>query len=142
MCIRDRDTIAPIAIADEVGPVTCEEAELTLTNQNSSNGVGFSFQWMTTNGSIIGATPGGDIIVNGIGTYQLTVTNDVNKCQSFDMITIEVDTISPIANAGTDILLTCADSVINLDGLSSSVGNDFTYNWTTSNGNILSLIHI
>ena len=132
------DTVAPIAQADQVGPLTCEDTELTLTNQNSSSGVGFSFQWMTTNGSIINATPNGDIIVNGTGTYMLTVTNEDNKCKSVDLITIEVDTIPPMANAGTDILLTCADSVINLDGLSSSVGNDFTYNWTTTNGNIIS----
>jgi len=132
------DTIAPIAQADQVGPLTCDDTELTLTNQNSSGGVGFSFQWNTTNGSIISATPSGDIIVNGTGTYELTVTNEESKCESVDLITIEVDTIPPIANAGENVILTCADSTINLDGLSSSTGNDFTYNWTTSNGNIIS----
>ena len=132
------DTIAPIAQTDPVGPLTCTDTELTLTNQNSSNGNGITFQWTTTNGSIINATPFGDIIVNGAGEYTLVVTDNNNQCTDSDIINLEMDDDLPIANAGTDIVLTCTDSTVNLDGAASSTGNDFTYNWTTISGNIVS----
>ena len=132
------DTIAPIALPDQVGPLTCIDNELTLTNQNSSGTNGITFQWTTTNGSIINATPFGDIIVNGAGDYTLIVKDNNNQCTGSEVMTLEADNDLPEAEAGAAVVLTCDDTAVNLDGTASSMGNDFTYSWTTISGNIIS----
>ncbi|MDW8231107.1 MAG: hypothetical protein RMJ33_14840, partial [Saprospiraceae bacterium] len=44
----------------------------------------------------------------------------------------------PIANAGPAQTLTCAAPQLSLNGTGSSQGQQFSYLWTTQNGNIVS----
>ncbi|MEZ4918033.1 MAG: hypothetical protein R2792_02915 [Saprospiraceae bacterium] len=72
------------------------------------------------------------------GNYTLMVLNIDNNCISNFNVTVEQDIIPPVADAGPDPTLNCTSPSLMLDGSGSSSGSNFTYQWTTADGNILS----
>ncbi len=70
------------------------------------------------------------------GPYTVTVT-DAAGCSSLASIDIPVDTLTPVAQAGAADTLTCGVTTLFLDGMGSTVGPEFSYQWTTTNGQIL-----
>jgi uncharacterized protein (DUF2141 family) len=74
--------------------------------------------------------------VENVGTYTLTVTGS-NGCTSSTETDVDEDLITPTANAGEDEKLNCDNITVFLDGTNSSSGSNFTYDWTTTNGNII-----
>jgi hypothetical protein len=118
----------PEANAAQDQILTCENSTVTLGQMNSVPGV--SYEW--SNG-----VTGVSQTVNEIGTYVLTATNLALGCSSTDTVTVTIDTIPPIANAGSDIELTCATPTATADGNASSQGPLYSYNWQTSDGEIL-----
>ena len=135
------DTLLPIASAGADTSLNC----VTLTTGVPVNGVGsqsgfgITYSWSTTNGNIVVGATSNYALVNQPGTYTITVTNNNNGCQNSDDVTVVIDTVRPIANAGPDMVLNCANNTINLNGTNSSVGTNITYLWsgggTTINGN-------
>jgi len=78
-------------------------------------------------------------VVNQSGFYVLTVTDQTNGCTASSTVQILLDQNSPEADAGADPLLTCTVSSLQLNGTNSSIGPNFVYQWTASNGgNIVS----
>ncbi len=72
------------------------------------------------------------------GTYTVTVT-DQSGCTNTASATVPGDLTPPVAAVGPPGVLTCAVTTQTLDGNGSSVGANFTYQWTASNGgNIVS----
>ncbi len=66
------------------------------------------------------------------GSYQITVTDNTGATASLS-VTILQDLTPPTADAGPDLTVTCANSVVTLSG-SGSTGPDFWYKWTATNG--------
>lgn len=96
-----------------------------------------SLQWTTSDGNILSGADQLLPIVNAPGTYTLTVNSPDGSTQSFDIQVIQ-ELNPPIADAGSDQMLSCTDTVATLNGNNSSVGANITYRWTTSGGNIVS----
>ena len=86
------DTLRPTAFIEEVPDVDCEATDLTLTGENSSIGPNISYLWSTSDGNILSVTDSIASIINQPGTYQFTVFNQLNFCESSD--TYLVDKIS------------------------------------------------
>lgn len=116
-------------------PLTCI-SNATLVGQ-SSQPVTSTYQWT--------AGPGGNIVsgvnnpiatVDKPGLYTLLVTNTTTGCTAEAAINIVAPTL-PSANAGAGAI-TCSQQPANLSGAGSSTGPDFSYAWSTSNGNIIS----
>jgi hypothetical protein len=64
--------------------------------------------------------------VSAPNTYTLTVTNIANGCKTIDQVVISKNITPPVANAGIDKTLTCADTSL-LIGSPAVAGN--TYSW-------------
>ena len=133
-----QDSNAPIAEAGMDDLLNCNITNLVLDGGGSSQGLEFTYEWTTLDGNIIigGTTLNPEI--NAPGEYQLIVTNVVNGCSSISSLVIDIDDEEPTAEAGLSQFLSCANSTLTLDGTGSSVGVDYTYQWITSNGNIIS----
>jgi gliding motility-associated-like protein len=130
--------VNPNAFAGQDTFVNCNNPTILLNGNGSSEGSNFSYQWMATNGGNILANPNSlQPEINSGGNYQLVVTNTINGCTSMDEVVVAEYTSLPIADAGSPDALTCNQIVINLDGLSSSVGINIIYLWTTVDGNII-----
>ncbi|MCE7926859.1 MAG: PKD domain-containing protein, partial [Haliscomenobacteraceae bacterium CHB4] len=103
-----------------------------LSNQTTS-----TYQWT--------AGPGGNIVsgantatarVDQPGEYTLLVTNTATGCTAETSVVIDPPTLPAAVAAATPI--TCASQQSTLSGAGSSNGPNFTYAWSTPNGNIVS----
>ena len=129
---------APNAEAGTNGLLTCQITETQLDGNNSSAGNNFTYEWMTQDGSIVSDETTLNPTIGGTGTYELIVTNTINGCTSNDFVDVIADENLPDAVAIANGVLTCTTNSITLSGTGSTSGTDVTYEWTTTNGTILS----
>ncbi|MFK7808340.1 MAG: hypothetical protein AB8F74_11110 [Saprospiraceae bacterium] len=132
------NTDTPESNAGTANPITCDNNTITLDGSGSTNGADITYEWSTSDGNIVsgGTTTAPD--VDEAGTYSLLVINNNNGCTATASVTVAENTANPLANAGSGGELTCAANSITLDGSDSSNGTNFSYDWTTTNGNIVS----
>ncbi|MBI5914959.1 MAG: T9SS type A sorting domain-containing protein [Bacteroidetes bacterium] len=129
---------APTSNAGADMGLTCTITSLLLNGSSSSSGPNFTYLWTTTDGHIVSGATTLMPTVDEPGTYCLKVTNTTNGCTATDCAGVTENVTPPVSNAGTDGVLTCANTSIQLNGSSSSSGPNFTYLWTTADGNIVS----
>jgi gliding motility-associated-like protein len=118
--------------------LTCTQKQVTLNGSGSNGGV-YIYSWASPNGGNIAG--GGNTLtpsVDAPGLYFLTVTNVGNGCSATDWVLVSVDTLAPIAEAGSPFTLSCSVTSATLDGSASSGSGSPAFAWTTPNGNILS----
>ena len=132
------DTLYPIADVIAQGELDCNTPSMTLVDNGSSIGTDYTYAWTTVSGNIVSGSTSLTPVVNSSGTYTLVVSNEVNGCTATVDVPVLGDTISPIAMASVTGVISCVDTILTLNGTSSSSGTDYSYGWTTSNGNILS----
>lgn len=92
----------------------------------------YTYLWSTGDTTATPNLPG--------GTHAVTIT-DANQCTNTTSVTINEDNRAPVAFAGLDVIITCADTnttTVQLDAFNTTTGTGVTYQWTTPNGNILS----
>jgi len=139
------NTVSVDIIANKVDPVsaiaqpdilTCVVHQITLDAGASSTG-NMDYTWSTAGGNILDQSNPLAIVVDLKGPYTLLIKDNVNGCTSSVTVNVLQDIQNPIAAAGTDGLLTCAITSLNLNGSGSSTNGNFFYQWTTPNGNIL-----
>jgi gliding motility-associated-like protein len=117
--------------------LTCVQNTYTLA-ATASQGPSFTYNWTTNTGNFTTPTNILNPTVNGAGFYYLLVTNTSNGCTTTSSVQITQSPDVPVALAGTPGLLTCAVTSLNLTGTGSSTGANYTYLWSTSDGNIVS----
>ncbi|MBK6901843.1 MAG: choice-of-anchor L domain-containing protein [Saprospirales bacterium] len=131
------DTNAPVAAANAAQILDCAHPSVLVSGIGSSLGSNFNYVWNTLDGNIVNGNGTLFLTVNEPGTYTLTVTNDLNGCSSQISTTLNIDTLAPVAQVANPDLLTCAVNSIQLDGANSSAGPEFSYLWSTTDGNIV-----
>ena len=118
----------------------CEETEIEFLDQSTSNGTITSWLWDFGDGNTSNQqNPTITYFTPASYTICLTVTNDMG---GNDMICkTDFIVINPVPVCIIDLnvpILNCTNSEVALDGSQSSTGPNFTYFWSTTNGNILS----
>ncbi|MEO1259218.1 MAG: T9SS type A sorting domain-containing protein [Bacteroidota bacterium] len=125
------NTTPPNAEADG-GTITCANANISLSGNSTTSGV--TYNWSGPNGfSSNEQNPS----VSETGTYTLTVTGP-NGCIETDIANVNQDITGPTADAGDNAALNCNASSVILNGSGSSSGSQYSYAWSTTNGNIVS----
>ncbi len=124
----------PNSDAGSIKNITCRDTFTFLDGTNSDVGVEILYQW-TGPGITSGATTL-EPEVNIIGEYILEVRDTVTGCFSLDTVVVEANVTFPTANAGADFELTCRADTIRLNGLLSSMTNN--YRWFTNGGRFVS----
>ncbi|MEL6864038.1 MAG: gliding motility-associated C-terminal domain-containing protein [Bacteroidota bacterium] len=132
------DTLSPIAEALAPNMLDCANDEINLSIGNSATGADISYTWTTLNGNIVSGANNADPLIDEPGLYFLEVSNSSNGCMATANVTVETDTLAPTAVANASGQIDCDNEEITLDGSGSSDGDDFSYQWTTSDGNIVS----
>ncbi|TNE62853.1 MAG: hypothetical protein EP344_04665, partial [Bacteroidetes bacterium] len=131
------DVATPIAQIDQAQTLTCSITSVPLDGTGSSTGVDFVFQWSTLDGSFVGQPNSLQPTVNAPGTYSLLITNTANGCTETASVVVPEDIADPVAEAGAGVVLTCDDPTLGLDASGTSTGTDFQYQWTTTDGQIV-----
>ncbi|MFK8009016.1 MAG: PKD domain-containing protein [Saprospiraceae bacterium] len=140
-CKTDYISISAIPICTILPPdeLSCSNTTVTLDGSLSSVGPNFEYIWSTTNGNIVSGSTTPNAIVDSPGSYTLEVTNTVSGCSSNTTVEVTSDTNIPIADAGPDMVLSCNDVTVTLDGSGSSAGVAISYEWVDENGSTIDL---
>ncbi|NDC42997.1 MAG: hypothetical protein EBZ77_15845, partial [Chitinophagia bacterium] len=130
------DQTAPNVLIVNPAKLTCAVNKITIDASGSSTG-NMSYTWTTTGGNIVDQSNPLAPTANKPGVYNLLIKNNDNGCTQTAATTVIQDIINPIAKAGTDGLLTCAVTSLQLDGSGSSATGSYFYQWSTVTGQIL-----
>ena len=120
-----------LATADNF--ISCDEPIATLLATSSTPQV--EFEW--SGGNLDSTLPEPEISVNDTGTFFIKVMAIANGCTSTDSIRVREERIFPIAEAGVPFVLNCYNPTLRLNGNGSSEGNEFVYNWSTTDGQFI-----
>ncbi|HMG16499.1 MAG TPA: hypothetical protein VK590_13670, partial [Saprospiraceae bacterium] len=130
------DTISPKANAGSDNILTCKAAIIDLDGSQSSSGNKYNYSWSTLNGNIISGDNTVAPKIDKAGLYTLLVTNKINGCTNQDLVLIDEDKIPPDLSLPLTAEITCKNPEIQLSAVNNSLPGQFTYQWTTGNGNI------
>ncbi|MEN0005056.1 MAG: T9SS type A sorting domain-containing protein [Bacteroidota bacterium] len=129
------DTTPPTALIAPPLSLDCNNPEVTLSG-DASVCPSCIYEWTTDGGSFTASTNTPSTMVDAGGTYTLTVTNTINGCSAAATVQIDADFETPVADAGSDALITCANPTATL---TASAGDCMgcTFAWMTDIGNIV-----
>lgn len=139
--IVDMDTLHPEVIISETEILTCEFLTVEINAGGSSGGPDFAYQWITTEGAIVGNSEQPIVRVSSGGTYTLTVTNLQNGCETTDQSVVIEERDLPIIELSPQGILSCRNASVGITSAGSSQGNEFDVTWSTKLGEILTDIH-
>lgn len=138
LAVVTQDTAHPQILIPPLDTLTCAATTVVIPAQNNSSGQ-FLYEWLDT-GLPNQIISGGSTLTPTVGapiTYVLSVVNLGNGCTATATATVVADTAPPDMQIAAPGEITCIQSTLTLDAGASSNGPDFTYDWTTPNGNIL-----
>lgn len=127
-----------VQVSNNGQQLSCSNPTVTISSAGSSTGPEYSYSWTTSNGTILTDPLLTNITVGSPGLYVLTIFNTTLGCYNANFIQITGAAGLPVANAGSDDYLPCSGGETTLSGSASSTGNNFTYSWSTADGNIVS----
>ncbi|MCB0637837.1 MAG: hypothetical protein KDC54_14515, partial [Lewinella sp.] len=127
-----------VALAGVNEVVTCATTAVTLDGTGSSTGNDITYAWTTTDGALSGPTDGIQAMATAAGTYTLLVSDPVGGCSASVEVTVTDDLAEPQIDAGPSQELDCGVTSVLLAGVDNQAGSTATYQWTTTDGLILS----
>jgi len=125
-----------VADAGNLVEIPCIGALASLDGTGSDSGPEFEYEWTTSDGNIVSGEFTDMPVVDAGGTYTLTVYNNLTLCESMDEVIVVVNQLE--AEIDIPPFLDCISGEVTLDGSNSTSGTDISYDWTTSDGNIIS----
>lgn len=134
--------VPPVSEAGNPDTLDCLQTSLALNGTGSAQGPGLAYSW--TYFPAAGGTPPGILsgqtdlnpVVNGAGWYFLSVFDSLSGCHSTDSVLVTLWNEPPSLEPQLQDTLDCLASQVSLQSLASS-GPEFSYQWTTADGNIL-----
>jgi SprB repeat/Calx-beta domain len=136
VCIEDNfDT--PEAVLAPPLVIDCNNPTIEIDGTASTQPPGINYTWAGPAGGINSGGNSDSPTVDQPGTYTVTITNSSSGCTDVASVVVVRDIAPPNAQAGPNAILSCTVNSLSLNGAGSSVGPIFTYEWGTSNGNIV-----
>jgi len=124
-----------VAVATAPGILNCIAETLDLSAAGSSSG---TYQWSTPDGNIAAGADTPNPNVDAPGTYLLTVTDTANGCTATAETVVDEDVAAPQIAIAPPAVLNCLTTTQTLQGQNASPPGSFTYQWSTTGGNIVS----
>ncbi len=129
----------PVLDFDFISPLSCLNNLTQVLQVNVVGGnQGYDFLWTSVNGNILQGADTPSPEVDTPAEYEVLVTNQTTGCTATGSVIVTVDIETPVAIATDGGELNCLVAEITLDGIGSSFGGDFSSQWSTTNGNIVS----
>ena len=126
------DPETPIAVVNYDEDINCDNISSNITGSGSSIGTNFEYEWDLDGDVLDGESSFSLNNLTSPGVYTLTVSNSSNGCDASSSVTIQLDTLAPIAVATSPSMLDCVTDEIELDGSASSQSGNIIYEWTTT----------
>ncbi|MEY3051870.1 MAG: hypothetical protein RLY31_1655 [Bacteroidota bacterium] len=133
-----QDLSGPTVSASADGQLDCNTTSVGLAGSVDGNPANFSFAWSTADGIVLSGANSPSATAGAAGTYVLTVTDLANGCSSETAVVVSQDDGTPSVEILPAEILSCSVEEVLLDATASSQGTDFSYTWTTADGQIVS----
>ncbi|MBL7779832.1 MAG: T9SS type A sorting domain-containing protein, partial [Saprospiraceae bacterium] len=131
--IVTENTVGPLVTIANPAPITCATPTVTLTASSTGN---MTYSW--SGSCFTSSTQIANPQVCEPGVYTVVVTNPTNGCTSSSNVTVQSDVVIPTAVVASPERLNCNNVTVQLNGTGSSAGAQYTYQWSTIGGNIVS----
>ncbi len=129
----------PELFFDFISPLNCMNNLTQVLQVNVFGGnQGYDFLWTTMDGNILQGANTPSPEVDTPAEYEVLVVNQTTGCSATSSVTVTVDIETPVAIATAGGELNCLVPDIILSGAGSSFGGNFSSQWSTANGNIVS----
>ncbi|HLP95305.1 MAG TPA: T9SS type A sorting domain-containing protein [Saprospiraceae bacterium] len=116
--------------------LSCNQSQVVIEAPNTSTGPQYTYEWTTPNGHIVSGGNTLQVTVDAPGLYELKVTDNDLGCSRKNGVTV-IESFA--VDAGPDQGLPCGNGQVTLSGTAPNPpGSQFTYLWTSANGNIVS----
>ncbi|MBK8556077.1 MAG: hypothetical protein IPL65_10085 [Lewinellaceae bacterium] len=125
------DSVAPIIVLQNPAVLTCVVDSIILFASANTGSAPQLIAWSSIGGHIQAGENTLTPLVDAVGQYVLTVTNQVNGCFATAALMVAENTTPPLADAGLPLLLHCLQPQTTLAG-SASAGSQLL--WSASNG--------
>ncbi|MFN7117880.1 MAG: T9SS type B sorting domain-containing protein [Saprospiraceae bacterium] len=116
--------------------ITCLRDSVTLTAQLAGSTNNLSISWIAPNGQALPDTDL-DIITTLPGSYTFIIINRINGCSDSTTVNVGIDTLQPLISIAPPNSLDCQVQTATLVATVTN-GRNFAYNWTTTDGSIVS----
>ena len=124
------DQNKPILSATALDTLTCANKTVRLqATATSPTGGSLSYLWTGNAGQQIVNAASPNASVNAPGSYTLEVTDQSNGCKSIVVVNVQMDTVQPLAQAGSDLVWDCKTVSFTLQGNGSSNSGRVLYEW-------------
>lgn len=120
---------APVADAGAQRTLTCTQSSIVL-NGTGSGASDLTYDWTTSDGSIVPPSNIPNPVVDAPGVYMFIVTNPANGCTASDLVMVSPDTERPEVKISTPGELNCVITETVLNSAGSSTGTSFSYHWS------------
>lgn len=127
----------PVAAIVPPGELTCAVTSIELSGMGSSEGSNISYSWQGPAGGIVSGQNTLTPSVQLPGVYILTVVNEGNGCSNTASAQVMQDIAAPVVNLPEEVFLSCITLTALIQPVEVSQGNNFSYNWSTLDGNIV-----
>lgn len=135
--VVDEDIETPTAEVEGETVIGCDQEPVSLSVNSSATERNVVW-YRVDNGDLIEIGSGDNISISEAGEYQVEVTDTENGCATDEAFLVDLDENVPAIELATPSLLSCTLTEISLDATGSSQGPEFTYEWVTLDGNIVS----
>ena len=129
----------PMAAIAPPASLTCERSRVVLDATASADGNPLSFRWIGPDDACLSPNTGPQVEVRCGGIYQVIVTNTVIGQADTAQVEVLERTAIPVAMAGADQTLTCANPEATLRADGSSSGPDIEYTWIDDLGDTVGI---
>ncbi|MBK7798937.1 MAG: gliding motility-associated C-terminal domain-containing protein [Saprospiraceae bacterium] len=131
------DLNKPIVSIKSPDTLNCNKLDIDLTaTANSQSGNQLSYEWSSQGGGTIQSPNALQTKINAPGTYIFKATDQSNGCSASFSVSVAIDTVKPMVNAGKDLIWNCESQQLTLSGTASGNSNSFSFNWTSTGGQI------
>lgn len=134
------DTVHPVVVIEPLPIVGCQDTALTITLKDTLPG-NATISWTTWNGNIISGVNSRTPLVQIPGTYTVAVFNPTNGCLTLDSVQVSGGGDVPVVQLLTLPNFTCRDSQVQVVVTVVFPDSNYTLNWNTVNGQIVSGIN-
>ena len=136
---NENDVEAPIADSGLDAQINCDNPDVMLGSENTSQGSDIVYSWTNEAGVEVGTELMYNTTICGI--YTLTVLDTNNGCTAFDEVFVNCDPSLPYPELPVAVSFLCSTSTesINLEPTFIPGSTEFaTFQWTNEAGDILS----
>lgn len=121
--------------APEIG---CGTDSIQISARLLASNPRFSALWTSSSGDILSGADNLNAWVGSPGTYHLQITNLQNGCISADSVVVNGDGDLPKIQFPDQDTINCTRRTVQINTSGSSSGAEFSYQWQSANGRILS----